>query len=221
MGVSGIIKYFLIKVLSSHPLMNLARAFMNRLSSLNGLKPIWKNSRCFSALQLPKEIRAWLLYPDSLTEQLKKECKHQKKKMHIVVLEEHLEFIPDLAFETKIFDCRLAYARHIQIYSDSTLLMYAKSLMPKNDNVMRKRQFRGLGEKPLGEILFAMSGIIRSAFELSKIPANFTEYKLTHNNEQLSPAYIWARRSIFSNPLPFLCLTEYFAPDFFALMTTK
>lgn len=182
------------------------------------LKNVWKRPEYFSTQQLPQDIRSWLLYSHSMTHQLKHACQLADRKFSIKVLNEQLELMPQSICDELNSTCRYAYIREVQLYAGKKVVMYAKSFMPKNEHCILKRQFRGLGHKPLGNLLFTNS-INRSQFNLAKI---FPEKKEYHYlDSDLLPYFIWARKSCFFNNQPFLLLIEYFSSNFFALMKEK
>lgn len=179
----------------------------------------WKKSDHFSSQQLPKTVRRWLLYANSMTKQLKQASLDRHSQFKIKILHEGLELLTTKMCEQKIFSCRFVYTREVQIFSGSTLLMYAHSVIPKTEKILIKRQFRGLGFKPLGEILFEDKTIERSSFNLAKIYSTSKEFHLT-TMSQKGHSFIWSRQSYFSQKQqPFLLLTEYFSPTLFTFLS--
>lgn len=181
-------------------------------------KSNWKSASCFSNNLLPAEVRQWLLYPDSMTVVLKHMCQTLNHKLSLKILTEQVEVLPNHTFVETLFHCRLAYSREIQLFADSTLLMYARSLLPKNVNPMMKKIFRCLGEKPLGEILFDKNEVKRSPFVITRIFPEMEEYKLATELNDYKPDFVWARQSYFWQQRPFLLLSEYFSQDLFLMM---
>lgn len=178
------------------------------------MQPNWKDPAYYPMNLLTSDVRRWLLHPYSMTKQLRQACECQNKPFAIKIVTEQLELLPANIVEKIKQSCRFAYTREVQIFSGETILMYAKSSFLKTQNFFLKRKFRGLGLKPLGEILFQSSQLNRSSFEIAKIHSG-KEFNLTTlgNDEQS----IWARQSYFFDQEPFLLLTEYFSPNLFLL----
>ena len=190
---------------------------MSRLPAMS-IKPNWKKPQYVSSLQLPAKVRQWLLYPDSMTQQLRKMSALFKQELTIKLVDEQLEILPGSDAMDALFPCRWVYSRETQLFAGSTLLMYAKSLIPKDQNSLWKRMFRNLGQQPLGQILFSDANFKRSDFEIAKIFPKTTEYNLVTFANKLEPEFIWARRSFFYEHIPCLLLTEYFSPTLFTMM---
>lgn len=179
----------------------------------------WKQPNYFLSQELPSTVRQWLLYPNSMTKQLKQASLDRQSQFKINILNEGLGLLSAKVYEQKIFSCRLVYSREVQIFSGSTILMYAHSVMPKTETALIKRRFRGLGFKPLGEILFEDKTIDRSPFNVTKIYPASKEYHLATMNQKEQP-FVWSRQSYFSQKQqPFLLLTEYFSPNLFTFLS--
>lgn len=181
------------------------------------LKAGWKPSRCYSTIELPAKIAKWLLFPGSFTKRVQNFIKNEK--MHIHVLREDLEIAKRSSYEFLLFNCRYIYAREIQIFLGSHLAMYARSVIPKDGMLIYKRQFRGLGRRPLGNMLFSSDVFTRSPFEIAKIMPSEQEFHLALSSKTPQPHFLWARRSVFSIQQEFLLLNEVFSPDFLRLIS--
>lgn len=140
------------------------------------------------------------------------------ESIKLSVLGEGLEIARSLSSEYAIFSCKYLYMREVEISLGDTLLMLARSVMPKTENFLLKRSFRGLGDHHLGSILFT-NKIKRSPYKVAKISVTSKEdmMKKRGNGDGNLPAHIWGRQSTFEYESPFLLLTEFFSPEFWVI----
>lgn len=182
------------------------------------LKVKWKSASCFSKNDLPAHISKWLLFPGSFTNKISKLAK-ENEKLKIVVLNENLQLAKTQSYEFQQFSCHYFYIREVQIFLGNIILMYAKSLMPKNASVIYKQRFRSLGQSALGKMLFSHS-LLRSPFQLAKIsPKNKKEHFSIATEEDVP--YLWGRRSIFSAAENIVLLNEFFSSQFIELISNR
>jgi chorismate--pyruvate lyase len=185
---------------------------LEKIMSKQDIKPIWKNPRCFSKGELESHIAEWLLFSGSFTQKIKKS--YRSMPLTITTLNEQLERSKQSSYEYPLFKCRYMFVREIYIFLGEFKLMYARSVMPKTASTLYKSNFRNLGKKPLGTMLFNKNKFDRSPFEIAKIRPDTREYFLAGGVKHQVP-FIWARRSVFSvNGDAFLLLAEYFSPFF-------
>lgn len=205
------------------------------------LKPlkgaVWRAPGCYSELSSAPQVKRWLLFQGSITQQLNHLSKRLNKDIKVCVLHQGLERAKTLTLEHALFTCKYLYVREVQLYLGETLVMFARSIIPRDESCMIKRYFKGLGEQALGTLLF-QPFIERTHFYLAKINSNLSEYALSVATTAHHPEFIWARCSAFyhkhrnenlknkalsTNPLDskkmsdqkcFLLLTEFFSPDF-------
>jgi chorismate-pyruvate lyase len=172
--------------------------------------PIWKPSYCYNGTEITGKLKDWLLDPGSFT---KKALILQRltEALSIKVLHEGLELAQEATMASIHLPCRYVYVRETQIYLGNSLLMYAKSMMPKTTNVVLKSRFRGLAQKPLGKLLFSVQKIKRTPFELARILPSFCEFNLAVGDEETAPLFLWGRRSLFISDKPLVLLTEIFS----------
>jgi chorismate-pyruvate lyase len=181
-------------------------------------KIIWKNSVCLRA-KLPAEIAKWLLYSSSFTEKLERfYAKMGVMKIHI--LSERAEIAKKHTLEFSQFKCHAIYSREIQILVDNNLIMFARSVIPKDILPIYKRLFRGLGQQPLGHMLFLPS-IKRSQFEMAKIFPGNREFFLSTTVDTRDVPFLWSRRSVFSTTENLVVLSEVFSPYFIQLISKQ
>lgn len=158
------------------------------------------------------------MYSGSFTKKILA-LKGAEARFNIKILGEQLELAKKSSYEFSIFNCHYVYSREIQIFLDDYLLMYARSVMPQNVAPFYKRQFRGLGARPLAEMLFSAFPLQRSPFEIAKIHPMQREYVLANEANVSSPRFLWARRSVFSAAQDLLLLTEIFSPSLIELIS--
>lgn len=70
-----------------------------------------------------------------------------------------------------------------------------------------------LGERPVGDVLYADPNLKRRKFELAQLKPEHTDYELALIHSEVRPDYLWTRRSIFIvNDQPIL-INEIFLPS--------
>lgn len=90
--------------------------------------------------------------------------------------------------------------------------IYARSFFPTAVVKAHGQQFAGLGQRPLGEILFSDPKVSRSDFSIACLLPGHREYQKAADALKLSPEFMWARRSQFYLPSGVIVLLEVFSP---------
>jgi chorismate--pyruvate lyase len=170
----------------------------------------WKPSGLLRRITPSRKIQSWLNTPQSLTAKLKGLCPN----LQVVVLSEKLE-IPLLNESQKLGLHRdeQAWVRCVLLQCHDKNWVYARTVIPNFQPNNPWYELQNLGTKPLGEVLFEMPSIQRSAFEFSKDKLNYWPHlveNLSDNNAANQPGF--ARRSIFKQHHVPLLLTEVFLP---------
>lgn len=184
---------------------------------------LWQLPLCHWELNALPRTKQWLLFRGSITQQLNQLGLNDQEQVTIKILRESLLKTRPLSPEDKFFHCKYLYSREIQLYLGKTLVMYARSLMPKDESSLIKKQFRNLQNRALGTLLFGSIHVRRSPFLVAKIRPDQESYHLATDPALSMADPVWARCSHFSRTdteipddrlSPFLLLTEFFSPTF-------
>lgn len=105
------------------------------------------------------------------------------------------------------------YTREILMYCDQLPSWYARSVMPELTYRHWETALSGLGDQPLGNILYSEPSTQRSAFQYHCLSptATLREYLQPHHCVPTETP-LWARRSLFSLQGFPLLLQEIFLP---------
>jgi chorismate-pyruvate lyase len=167
-------------------------------------------------MELSTTLARWVLYSGSFTKRMAEFLPNTKTSIEIIC--EGQTLLSEFSSEYHCLRSQYVYQREIKICLDNEVLMFAKSIVPKNAPLFFKQQFRKLGEQPLGGILFRSPSFYRSAFQLAKIYQDATEDRAIDLATGLTFPFLWGRRSVFSAEVPLLLLTEIFAPGLVKLI---
>ena len=92
-------------------------------------------------------------------------------------------------------------------------LVYAHSVIPTASLTGPWRKLSGLGNRPLGEALFADPQVRRHPLQYRRLDRRHPLYRAAIEHVTTKPAALWARRSVFErNDHPIL-VTEVFLPE--------
>jgi len=138
---------------------------------------------------IPEKVLFWIRDDQSLTQKLRRRYQDFRVEVH---KQEELEIfnheINQLGNEKNFI------VREVSLYGDNRPVVFARSVIPKNtktDSIMK------IGSKPLGEILFTDSNILREPIEIT-----------FHHD-------IWGRRSVFVMNNSRILVSEFFLKDLF------
>lgn len=106
----------------------------------------------------------------------------------------------------------IVLVREVQLCGNNQPVVFAHSILPGKSLRGEWRHLGHLGSKPLGAILFANQNVQRTAFAYKKMFANHVLYQAATKNLSNKPAYLWARRSVFSLKCTRIMVTEVFLP---------
>ena len=169
-----------------------------------------KQKQCVSA-EIPHHVADWLFDSSSLTARLKAKC---HGRFHVEVLSvERTTPTPDEIRALKLRFRSRAIIRQVLLYCDDKPWVYARTIIPMTSLRGPLRGVAKLGNKPLGEVLFANKTMQRSEMEVTALKPGHFCYQWTHNEgEQI----IWGRRSVFSLCKRPLLVSEFFLPEVLA-----
>lgn len=191
------------------------KALMQQKGHRKNVRPqFWKPVGLLSRITPARDIHDWLKTPTSLTAKLKSLC----PDLEVEVLFEG--FATPLLSEAQKLGLAIdeeVWIRCVLLKCKGNCWVYARTIIPRMNPQNPWQELQQLGNKPLGEVLFEMSSVKRSAFEFSKDPLNYWPHLI---NNLASPirtkAPGFARRSIFEERGAPLLLTEVFLPGLIA-----
>lgn len=115
----------------------------------------------------------------------------------------------------------VAQVREVFLYGNAAPLVFAHSVLPRKSLQGQWRNLGRLGNKPLGATLFANPKVKRTPFTYKKLSAQHPLYQAATHDMPQKPAYLWARRSVFSLNCASIMVTEVFLPNLIQAFTIK
>lgn len=170
----------------------------------------WKSANLINTLHPSAKIISWLLYENSLTKRIKSRC----EEMEVVVLSERFERpLVDECEALNLGSNEEAWVRCVLLRCDKEDWIYARTVIPSLTADSPWKSIQKLGNRPLGEVLFGLPNVKRTAFEFSlQLLDNWP--KLIQNLSQpINKQLGFVRRSCFSQQQSRLLLTEVFLKE--------
>lgn len=171
----------------------------------------WRNTPSPSLTQTQK---AWLMRPGALTTGLR-----QLGRLELRVLAEFSGGLsPDESPALELPPRTLMWIREIAMSIDGIDCIVARSLTPLRASHGVWQGMRTLRTRPLADILYQESGIIRSDFEVARVHRQMSiTHPLRNMMIDLASGTLLARRSIFWRNRSPLLVAECFLPSFWHL----
>ena len=172
----------------------------------------WQNENKYNKNDVEKRVGAWLFYRDSMTARLQSCCQNQ---LTVNVLS-HQWQLPrrDDCHYLNLPGNEYVVVREVVLSCADTPYIYARTIIPENTVNNVGDALLALGDRPLGEVLFADPNLTRSELELAELSVENTEFQAAVNSTQVNADTLWARRSIFYLAgKGSLGLTEVFLPQ--------
>ncbi|MCU7940352.1 MAG: chorismate lyase [gamma proteobacterium symbiont of Bathyaustriella thionipta] len=179
--------------------------------------PHWVAVDYAAILHIPDTTREWLLDSASLTLRIKNHCQaNQMGNFSVKLLRQGME-IPsnDEVQRLKLNHRRYALIREVLLYCGTTPVIFARTVIPIKTLTGPQRQLSHLGNRPLGEFLFAQPALQRDAMEVAALKNGHQLHDIATNNLNKEIEQVWARRSIFRLRHKPLLVAEVFLPDLF------
>jgi len=166
--------------------------------------------------KLPAGLRPWLVDAGSLTARLRQRC----ERFSVRVLRQG----PGTAFVDEAVRLQLrrgerVWVREVALLADYRPVVFARSVLPHDSVRGAWNVFHGMGERPLGALLFSEPRIRRDPLSFGCLDRRDARYHsaLAATGECEWPAALWGRRSVFSLHGKPLLVTEIFLPGIFDL----
>lgn len=163
--------------------------------------------------QLDADVLSWLTDEGSLTRRLKAYCPQQ---FSVAVL--GMEWVRPDPSEARLLDIpatQKVLLRQVHLKCGETLCVYARSVIPLQTLQGKHRRLKFLGDKPLGEYLFASPRLKRSRIEWSQLRPGSQLYNIAMPVQSEEKDSIWGRRSLFCIDKAPLLVSEFFLPVLF------
>lgn len=160
--------------------------------------------------QIDPSILSWLIDEGSLTSRLKNYCPDQ---FSVVVLAE--EWVKPDHSEARLLGIPMAQKvllRQVHLKCGDQLCVYARSVIPLATLQGKHHRLQHLGNKPLGEYLFANPSLKRSKIEWSKLTRGSSLFGIAMEHQKKTDEAIWGRRSLFQIDTKSLLVSEFFLP---------
>jgi chorismate lyase len=102
--------------------------------------------------------------------------------------------------------------REVNLKCGDNLCVYARSVIPLSTLQGEHRRLKYLGNKPLGEYLFASPNLHREVIQWNKLSVNSILFQSLAQDLSVADTHIWGRRSLFKIHKSPLIVSEFFLP---------
>jgi chorismate--pyruvate lyase len=174
--------------------------------------PRWKNRHFEIPHGLPSQLSSWLLETGSLTQRLR-----AKYGSGFAVQLLFQGWQPAYIDECQLLSCSSARRYHllrevILTYNQQALVL-ARTVLPAQTLNIAQRKLANLGNRPLGEVLFAYPDLKlgQRQFSLAEPRVWSNDLRALCNIEQA----IWGRRTVYAIHQQPLLVAEFFLPSLF------
>ena len=152
----------------------------------------WRSADDVERVGVPVGLRPWLTETGSLTQRLKRCC---PDRFDLQVLDEHeVTTDPDTTLALALASPVRALQREVHLRCVGVPRIHALSVIPLATLAGAGRALAGLGERPLGDALFAHPAMARGPIEIVLRDG------------------VWGRRSVFRLAGAPLLVSEWFLP---------
>lgn len=167
-----------------------------------------------TTLGCEQELAPWLRNHGSLTQRIQQRCAHfAVRKVHSGLARIQLDESALLGIASQ----RLAYSRDVFLYADNQPVVFAHSVCATRSLRGAWAAVAGLGNQPLGALLFAHPLVKRQPLHYKALRATHPLYQQAAGVLSNSPPTLWARRSLFYLHDEPLMVTEVFLPEILRL----
>jgi len=105
-----------------------------------------------------------------------------------------------------------ALLREVHLLCNGRVCVFARTLIPRSSLRGHCQRLARLGERPLGEVLFADPSMQREPFEIATLVRGHSLYRLALRGLECRPRAIWGRRTLFRIEERPLLVYEIFLP---------
>lgn len=158
----------------------------------------------------PSEYWPWLTDNGSLTRRLMQFNQHD---FSVELLGNNwIKPLPDESLYLGAPSNQMAFQREVRLLDGGVANVYARTVIPLDTYTVMKQRFIGLGNKPLGELLFTDPSVERGAIQVAKLQPGEWLYEMALLEEEYRPEHLWGRRSLFYLSGKILLVNEIFLP---------
>lgn len=162
------------------------------------------------------ELAQWLHDRGSLTRRIQQRC----TSFNVRNVHSGLANIPqDESALLRIASKQLAYVREVYLYANDHPVVFAHSVVAREHLHGTWADVRGLGNKPLGAMLFAHPLVERKPLHYKALRYSHPLYQHAAHVLSAPPRRLWARRSLFYLHDAPLLVTEVFLPEILGLVS--
>ena len=166
-------------------------------------------------LTMSFKIRDWLQNRGSLTRQIQQRCKSFRVEPVFQSLATACE---DELSLLRLRPKELAHVREVYLYCGKTPVVFAHSVVARNNLLGAWYGMNKLGNKSLGTVLFTNPVIKRTPLSFRKLNLTHPLFHRACKNMQDQPDNLWARRSLFTLHGQPILVTEVFLPTILELV---
>lgn len=156
----------------------------------------------------------WLVHTGSLTDRIRARC----AAFRVDLLRQALAAPnPDERAVLGLRPGEIAWVREVVLRCGASPLVFAHTALPRTNIRGAWHLLAGLGNRPLGALLFADPQIARLAFRYRELDARHPLYHRAAALLTSAPPALWARRSLFRRAGRAILVTEVFLPGMLEL----
>lgn len=159
---------------------------------------------------MPTKLASWLTDSGSLTLRLQA---YNTFDFSVQLISTYwMRPLPDECLSLDIPLTEMAYQREVKLMDGEQANVYARTVIPLATFELMKQRFNGLGNKPLGELLFTDPSIKRGKIEIACLKPGQWLYEMAMLDAPSRPDTLWGRRSHFYLSGKKLLVNEIFLP---------
>ncbi|MFZ3018942.1 MAG: chorismate lyase [Gallionella sp.] len=171
-----------------------------------------------AAVGCDANLAPWLRDRGSLTQRIRERCE-------LFAVRPVRSGLARIAFDESallsLASHRLAWSREVFLYADGKPVVFAHSACAPQHLRGAWGAVRGLGSRPLGELLFSHPQVARKPLHYKALHVHHPLYRSAAIVLGDAPERLWARRSLFTLHGAPLLVTEVFLPGILRLDQTR
>ena len=184
---------------------------MTTRSHLFRRAPDWFHLGSSQRNRIPEGLHSWLFETGSLTRRVRGLCGDRFRVR--VLRQSWLKPFSDESRALRMPPPRAALVREVLLQCGEQPLVVARSIIPAAILHGAQRHLACLGDRPLGEILFADPRLKRLELQLAAVEKETWRPELSDALDLArSPGRIWGRRSLYAVAHGNLLVAEFFLP---------
>jgi len=182
---------------------------LNNKSTLYPQEPIWFCKRLHSRLNIPAGSASWINELGSITQRLRAQygdC------VRVEVLHQHWQraFISESRL-LKIPATKYVLNREVLLYAGDVPLVLARTIIPQSTLQSAQQNLSHLGNRPLGEVIFAYPKLKRLALEVAQVKQQ--DWSSIIQKKAIINEDLWGRRTVYSLHQHPLLVSEFFLTE--------